>query len=597
MPGRYLIALLINAILLALSVVSGHAQPACLTTAPNAVACQQNGNNLQPTDIILGQQATGPSRSNQTVNFSISQIMSAGVPASVASLSASGNANLNGTLTVGGVATLNSSLSVSGASTLHATTITGNTSISGTLSAGSTTLTGTLAASGNSTVGGTLIVTGAVTAPSISSAGNSFQIAPNAATTTFGGVTVFDPINTGSLPGSAAQGSFAWSPDCRNGSEANGAGTGCFSYVNDNGTWVQLSNPSTLQINVAGQSVFLGGTVAGQGNGSRLLTATGTFTAGNAIVASASGTAIDGGVPPGGGSGGGGTVGNCVSAPAIAYYSTAGTSVTCLAQVNNAVLSTNGTAIPSLSTTLPAGLTIPSATLSSPVTTGLATMASATLTGPLTTAASTTGGANIFCPQGTAPTSPTNGSIWCTTQGMFGRFNGFTLGPFASLTSFSGTSPITFNSGTGAIGCATCLVGASGGTLSATAPLTLTGSTLSMGTAIQTATLWWPANVTVTNDTAPVPQETWPWASGTIDSITYHTGGTNAPSFVVTAQVNGSPVTGCSNITVSSATDTTATCTAANTVASGGHVTLVTSSVAGTPFSAVVQVNYHRSFP
>jgi fibronectin-binding autotransporter adhesin len=598
MLGRYLIAIILNAILLALSVVSGHAQPACLTTAPNAVACQQNGTNLQPSDIVLGQQSVGPSRNNQTVNFTLTQLMSAGMPASFATLAASGATTLSSTLTVTGATTLSSTLAVGGATTLQgAATITGNTSIGGTLGAGATTITGTLAASGNSTVGGTLGVTGAVTAPSISSSGPSFLIANNGATTSFGGVAVMKAITTGSLPGSATQGSLVWSPDCRNGSESIGAGTGCFSYSNDNGTWVQLSNPSTLQINVAGQSVFLGGTVSGQGNGSRILTSTGTFTPGNAIVTSANGTAIDGGAPPGGGGGGGGTVGNCGSAPAVAYYSVAGTAVTCLSQLASAVLVTNGASTPSFATTLPSALTIPSPTVSSPSITGLATVASETLTGALTTAASVAGGANFFCPQGTAPTSPTNGSIWCTTQGMFGRFNGFTLGPFASLTSFSATSPLSYNSGTGAFTCPTCLTSGSGGALTTSSPLSITGNNLALGTAIQTATLWWPANVSVTNDVAPIPNETWPWATGTIDSITYHTSGTSTPSFVVGVQINGVPVTGCTNITVSSSSDTTSTCTAANAVTSGQHVTAVTSGVSGSPFSSVVQVNFHRSFP
>lgn len=599
MLGRYLIAAILNAILLALSIVAGHAQPACLTTAPNAVACQQNGSNLQPSDIVLGQQSIGPSRNNQTVNFTLTQLMSAGMPASFATLAASGAVNLNSTLNVAGATTLGSTLSVAGASTLHATTIVGNATVSGTFGGtGAATFGSTMGITGNTTIGGTLGVTGAVTAPSISSSGNSFLVANNGATTSFGGVVVLDAINTGSLPGSATQGSLVWSPDCRNGSEGLGAGTGCFSYRNNGGSWIQLSNPSTLQINVAGQSVFLGGTVTGQGNGPRLLTATGTFVPGNAVITSASGTAIDGGVPPGGGGGGGGTVGNCLSAPAVTYYSTAGTTVTCLSQLANAVLVTNNSSVPSLATTLPSTLTIPSATLSNPTTTGTATMASATLSGVLTTAASTVSGAGIICPQGTAPTTPSNGMVWCTTQGIFGRFNGFTLGPMASLASFSATAPIVYNNGTGGFTCPTCLIGSpSGGTLSGTSPISIASNVVSINPIINTATLWWPANVTVTNDTAPIPQETWPWTTGTIDSITYHTGGTSTPSFVATVKINGTNVTGCSNITVNSGTDATSTCTAANTVTAGQHVTVVTSGVSGSPFSAVVQVNYHRSLP
>ena len=51
------------------------AQPVCdFNTAPNAPACQATSSNLQPTDILLGQQANGPNRPNQTVKVPVSQI-------------------------------------------------------------------------------------------------------------------------------------------------------------------------------------------------------------------------------------------------------------------------------------------------------------------------------------------------------------------------------------------------------------------------------------------------------------------------------------------------------------------------------------------
>ena len=49
--------------------------PNCTPSAPNAVACQAPASNLQQTDVLLGQQATGPGRLNQTVKVMPSQII------------------------------------------------------------------------------------------------------------------------------------------------------------------------------------------------------------------------------------------------------------------------------------------------------------------------------------------------------------------------------------------------------------------------------------------------------------------------------------------------------------------------------------------
>ena len=503
---RYLSALFITLALILASIASARSQPACLTTVPNSTACQAEGVNPQINDIVLGQQAVGPTRSNQSVKFTLGTLVGSGFPVVASTITASGNTIIGGSLSVTGVTTFSSPVNIpAGLTTLSSLRVTGNTTLVGTLASGNTTITGTLGVSGATTLSSTLGVTGAITAPSITSTGPTFQIANNGATTSFGGPVSFLSTTIGALPGSGAASLWVWTSDCRNGSEGAGAGTGCFSYRNNAGTWVQLSNPSNLQINVAGQVVALGGTVNGQGNGPRLLTATGTFVPGNAIVTSANGTAIDGGAPPGGGSGGGGTVGNCGSAPALAYYAASGTSVTCLGQLPNAVLVSNGASLPAFATTLPTALTIPTATLTNPVISGTATIAAATFSGTLTTAASTGVGANLICPQGTAPTSPTNGMIWCTTQGLFGRFNGFTQGPYASLTGFSATAPLVYNNGTGNFTCPTCLAGASGGTLTATAPLALSGAAvLTIGNTTSTLTAWWGATVAVSNDTIPV---------------------------------------------------------------------------------------------
>jgi hypothetical protein len=51
------------------------AQPACTTLAPTAVACQAPAVNPQLSDILLGQQATGPTRLNETVRFPLSTVV------------------------------------------------------------------------------------------------------------------------------------------------------------------------------------------------------------------------------------------------------------------------------------------------------------------------------------------------------------------------------------------------------------------------------------------------------------------------------------------------------------------------------------------
>lgn len=83
-----------------------------------------------------------------------------------------------------------------------------------------------------------------------------------------------------------------------------------------------------------------------------------------------------------------------------------------------------------------------------------------------------------------------------------------------------------------------------------------------------------------------------PWSSGTITSIHYAAA---TGSFTASVQIGGTNVTGCNGITVSSGTDTTATCTAANTLATGNQVTVVISAPSGSPNGAYVQVNFSHT--
>lgn len=69
------------------------AQPACVTgVAPGAIACQAAAVNLLPADILLGQQARGPNRANQTVRVSVQQLV--GVDHSLSPVTGNGITNL-----------------------------------------------------------------------------------------------------------------------------------------------------------------------------------------------------------------------------------------------------------------------------------------------------------------------------------------------------------------------------------------------------------------------------------------------------------------------------------------------------------------------
>lgn len=420
---------------------------------------------------------------------------------------------------------------------------------------------------------------------------------------TFAGPTVLTnvgPVITTStlaaLPAGAAPGTLRFVQDCQNGSQGLGFGSGCLAYADDNSQWQQMTTPSNLTMTIGGQTLFLGGTTANQGTGNllQLGTSSSPGISGQCAQFDANLNIVPSGAGCGGGGGGSGTIANG-SAGQLGFYAASGTTISGLATANNGVLVTSGAGVPSISSSLPASLTLSTANLPSPVITGTASISAATFSGKLTTAGAVVGGANFNIPQGTAPATPANGDIWATSAGLFGRFNGATVGPFVGFSQFVGTSPITYSAGTGTFACPTCLT-AAGGALTPTAPIVLTGNAVSLGTTIAPIQIAWPTNLTVAADTYPVP-DTWPWASGTIDSVVYHTGGTSTPSFSISVQINGTPVTGCTGLTVNSSTDTTTSCTAAKTITSGQHLTLVTSGITGTPFSAAVQINTHHSNP
>lgn len=77
MLRRYLLAAAIATALAAISaVLPVHAQPACISPSSGQMPCLPTALNLLPTDILLGTQATGPDRPNETVKIPLSAVQS-----------------------------------------------------------------------------------------------------------------------------------------------------------------------------------------------------------------------------------------------------------------------------------------------------------------------------------------------------------------------------------------------------------------------------------------------------------------------------------------------------------------------------------------
>ena len=438
-------------------------------------------------------------------------------------------------------------------------------------------------------------VTGNVSTGSLTVTGTSNLNGGGALKGTFAGPTVLSAttpsltnVTLGTLPASPTPGTMVYVTDCLNGTQTLGFGTGCLYFANDNGTWTSLASPSNLSMIIGGQTIFLGGATLNQGNGNRIQLSAGTPVSGHCAQFDANSNITDAGAGCGG-AGGSGTV-SSGTAQQIGFYAANGTTISGLTAVASGVPSYNSGGTLGVSTTLPSGLTIPGATISNPAITGSATAATLSLSGKLTAGASTTVGASLNCPQGTAPNSPANGDVWCTSSGIFARFNGATKGPLIDLTALSATSPVSYNSGTGAFSCPTCLT-ASGGALAASAPIALSGNTLSLNElTIPVAVFIWNATTPVTNDSYLFY---WAHATGHITSVKYYTAGASTPSFTVGLQVNGTNVAGCNAISVTSsntqASPGSTTCTS-TAITTGQSFSVSTSAVAGSPSSALVEV-------
>jgi len=448
---------------------------------------------------------------------------------------------------------------------------------------------------GTATIGGLTTANNGVLATSGSGVPSITSTLPSGLTIPAGTFQLI-PLLISGLPvvTSANKGQLAWATDCLNGNQPALTGTGCIYSVNDNGAWTPNPSIPTIATLIGGQSIIIGGATINQGTGSKIQTATGTTTAGNCPQYDSTGALGDSGAPCGGGSGGSGTV-TAANQNSIPFYSLSGSHTTLAGTpaVNNAVLITSGSGVPSEATTLPTGLTIPTATVSNPAITGTGTYITLNGSGKLSTAASTTTIAGLNLGAGVAPTSPVNGDVWATNAALVVRINGASQ---TMLSTINTTPPL----GGGGVGptltltCITCARTTNGGFLTAAAPMGIDVSgVISLGT--QPAPITWIADSTtvVHNDTYNLIQ-TWPWTNpGTIDSVTYFTGGTGTPSFVIAVQVNGVNANGCTGITVSSATPATTSC-GTFVITNGQKLSLVITGTAGSPSSSTIQINYHK---
>lgn len=603
----------IGLLLAVLGLRPAEAQPACSPTNPGSLACQSQAVNPQLSDILAATQATGPLRSNQSVKLSLSQVLNQ--PGSTQYLPFAGGMLTGKLLTAAstaGAAGINMAPGVApsapsngdtwvtsaglfvqaGGSTL------GPLGSGGGVNAGALSAIGYYAAAGNTMSGLATSANGVLTTNGIGTPAVS-TVLPAGLTVPAAIVQTISYANTAALPTvtSANKGQKGFVLNCLNGAETGGGGSGCEYIVNTAGSWVPHSLTPTQQITIGGQALYLGQATVNQGNGTKVATFNGAGVSGDCVSINATGALIDAGAACGGGSGGAGTV-TAGTINQLAWYSSSGTAVAGLASLNNGVLVTSGAGIPSLSVTLPSALTLPSPTISNPAITGAGTYVGLTGTGKLVSAASTTTQAGINVLPGVAPTAPVNGDIWSTSAGFFIRYNGGTF-PVGSgsgtLTGITATGPLTGTGTTGTLtmGCATCLTSGAGGALTATGPLLMTGSAVSMGNQTRLFVFNADQYTAIANATYSVFLA-FPYATGSITSISYLTGGTSSPSFTVGVQVNGTNVATCNGITVSSATKATTTC-GANAIVSGNPVSLVISGTNGSPSSAAIQINYAAS--
>ncbi len=600
-----------------LGVASASAQPVCNPAFPATITCESQAVSPTLTDVVAAIQAIGPDRPNESVKLSIGQIL--GLPGSTQYLPFSGGtltgklvtpaptaslAGLNLPPGVSPTAPANGDVWLTAAGGLFIningvpTSILGGGSGGGVNSGAINSLayygsTGSTV-SPLAAVAGSVLQTSALNVPSFS------KTLPTGITVPLAILQPATYATPAALPTVSVSnaGQQAFVTNCQNGTETTGTATGCLYVVNNAGAWIANPAVPPQTMTIGGQVVAVaGGVTTNQGTGAKLATFNGTGTSGDCVSIAASGALQDAGSACGGGGGGSGTV-TAGTLNQLAFYASSGTTVAGLASVNNSVMVTSGSGVPSFASTLPASLTIPGPTISNPVLTGAGSYVGLTGSGKLSTAASTTTQAGINLAPGVAPTAPANGDSWSTSAGFFIRYNGATY-PIGSgngtITGITTPGPITggASSGTVTLGCATCLTSSTGGLLTIAAPLSLTGSALSLG--LQTKPFIFNADqyTTVAAATYSI-YLSYPYGSGSVVSVKASTGGSSSPAFTIGVQINGVNVASCASLTVTPSTPVAATC-GANAIATGNPVTLILSAVAGLPSSATIQVNTNVS--
>lgn len=218
-----------------------------------------------------------------------------------------------------------------------------------------------------------------------------------------------------------------------------------------NGTTIGVANGGTGAVTFTANLPLIGavtsaltqGTVSG--NTTVFATSNGTLTPGDCVQIDSNGNYVDaGGACTTGG--GGGTV-SAGTAHDLAYYASSGTVVTGLASGNSGVLVTSGSGVPSISTTLPSGLSIGSPTITTAFTaTGLVT--NADLAHAATTVYGTTCTLGSTCSPAAADLTVGTSAIASGTNTYIEYNNSGTLGELAEVPVANGGTACTTASGT-----------------------------------------------------------------------------------------------------------------------------------------------------
>lgn len=260
------------------------------------------------------------------------------------------------------------------------------------------------------------------------------------------------------------------------------------------------------------------------GNTNNFVTASGGFISGHCLQADASGNAIDSGGTCNSGSG---TV-NTGTINSLAYYGATGTAVSPLATAANGVLVTDGSSVPSISSTLPT-----------------AVQNNITSVGTLTSLGSTV----VSVPNGgTGRTSFSNGAI--VTGGGTGQLGTISGGPGTVLAG-SGTVP-SFTGNPSLL--SLILLGSTSGQATLKVPATTTTYTFTLPSAAGTANqaFYTTGSGDMVYGTLPVAGGGTGLSSGTSGGIPYYSGGTTLASSAALSANNpvfgggagGAPFTG-----------------------------------------------------